>query len=106
MIQIEPQHLHIVLEILRKYPYRFYAYGSRVKNKAQALSDLDVCSKENIPLNVLSHIHEDFENSNLPFRVEVVLWSKLSPEFQQLIKNDLVLIEAESESIRTLSKGL
>jgi len=30
-IQLEDKHLKIVKDILSKYPYQFYAYGSRVK---------------------------------------------------------------------------
>jgi len=33
-MQIEKKHLEMVLQILLKYPYTFYAYGSRVKGNA------------------------------------------------------------------------
>lgn len=46
--------------------------GSRAKGTAGKLSDLDLCYQEEIPWNVLSHIREDFENSNLPFKVDLV----------------------------------
>ncbi|CAG8821255.1 1131_t:CDS:2 [Gigaspora margarita] len=59
-------------QLLVKYPYRFYAYGSRVKGTARKFSDLDLCYQENIPENILSHLREDFEESNLPFKVDLV----------------------------------
>jgi len=31
MIQLEKRHWKIIQQILSKYPYQFYAYGSRVK---------------------------------------------------------------------------
>jgi len=34
--------------ILSKYPYKFYAYGSRVKGTARKYSDLDLCYKGDI----------------------------------------------------------
>ncbi|HEV2614209.1 MAG TPA: nucleotidyltransferase domain-containing protein [Gammaproteobacteria bacterium] len=89
MIQLEREHYTIVGEILAKYPYQFYVYGSRSKGAAKPLSDLDLCCKENIPLNILAHINEDFENSRLPFKVEVVIWDKLTKDFQELITKDL-----------------
>lgn len=91
MIQLEPEHYRMVSEVLSKYPYVFYVYGSRAKGNAKLYSDLDLCCKDEIPLNIMSHINEDFENSNLPFKVEVVMWDKLSKEFQGLISKDLVL---------------
>ena len=48
-MQIEKKHLEIVPQILRKYPYQFYAYGSRVKGKSKKYSDLDLCYREEIP---------------------------------------------------------
>ncbi|KLL03702.1 MAG: hypothetical protein MRERV_35c043 [Mycoplasmataceae bacterium RV_VA103A] len=90
MLQIETKHWKIIHSILSRYPYKFYAYGSRVKNQAKKYSDLDLCFYEGIPWNVLSHIQEDFEESDLPFKVELVAWKWMSPEFQKLIKPDLV----------------
>jgi len=46
LINIEQIHKKIVLDILNKYPYSFYAFGSRTKNKAKPLSDLDLCFTE------------------------------------------------------------
>ena len=87
---METRHWEIVHSILSKYPYKFYAYGSRVKGEAEKHSDLDLCFYEEIPWNVLSHIREDFEESNLPFKVDLVYWEWMSPEFQGLIKSDLI----------------
>jgi uncharacterized protein len=92
MIQIEKKHLEIVLQILRKYPYQFYAYGSRVKGTAHQFSDLDLCYQENIPISITRKIKEEFQESNLPFRVEVINWCRMSSEFQDLIKKDLIKI--------------
>ena len=93
MLQIENRHQKIINSILSRYPYTFYAYGSRVKGTAGKLSDLDLCYHEEIPWNVFSHIKEDFENSSLPFRVDLVSWKLMGSDFQELIKGDLVLIK-------------
>ena len=93
MLQIETRHQKIVNSILSKYPYQFYAYGSRVKNRAKKYSDLDICFYGEIPWNVLSHIQEDLEESDLPFKVDLIGWEWMSPEFQKLIKSDLMPIK-------------
>jgi len=92
MLQLKNRHYEIIHFILSKYPYEFYAYGSRVKNQAREYSDLDLCYHEAIPWNVLSHINEDFEQSDLPFKVELVAWKWMDTEFREMIEKDLVLV--------------
>jgi uncharacterized protein len=92
MLQLETRHQKIIRRILSKYPYRFYAYGSRAKGTARKLSDLDVCCWEDIPDAVAFQIEEEFKESDLPFVVELVAWKSMKPEFQELIKKDLILI--------------
>ena len=95
MLQIETRHLEIINSILSKYPYTFYAYGSRVKGTGRKYSDLDLCYREEIPWNVLSHIQEDLEESDLPFKVDLIFWELMGSEFQELIKDDLVSLGKE-----------
>ena len=72
MLQLEPRHRQIIQQILSKYPYCFYAYGSRVKGTARRLSDLDLCYLESIPGAVIFQIEEELKESDLPFLVELV----------------------------------
>lgn len=97
MIHIKEQHWKIVQEILRKYPYTFYAFGSRVKGDEKRFSDLDLCFKDPIPLYVQAHIDEDFEESDLPFKIDVMDWNLMRSDFQKLIKEDLVLVQNGSK---------
>ena len=92
MLQIENKHWKIIQNILGKYPHKFYAYGSRVKGTAREHSDLDLCFQEKIPWNILGHIQEDFEESNLPFKVDLINWEWMNVDFQELIKKDLTPI--------------
>ena len=92
MLHMEERHLKIVQEILRKYPYDFYAFGSRVKGLQRALSDLDLAFKDPIPLNIISTIEEDFKESDLPFKLDLVDFSSCTQEFKERIEKDLVLI--------------
>jgi predicted nucleotidyltransferase len=72
MLQLEPRHYQIVQQILSRYPYQFYAYGSRAKGTARQLSDLDICYQEDVPDAIAYQIEEEFEESDLPFLVELV----------------------------------
>jgi uncharacterized protein len=62
----------MVQAILNKYPYHFYAYGSRVKGTARRISDLDICYYDNISSSDITQLQEEFTESNLPFEVELV----------------------------------
>ena len=97
MIFTEERHLKIIKDILSKYPYTFYASGSRARGNPKKFSDLDLCFVEPIPLNVLSHINEDFEESWLPYTVDVVNWNSCKQEFKDIIQKDLVLIQGNKE---------
>jgi predicted nucleotidyltransferase len=71
-LQLEEKHWNIIKKALSKYPYTFYAYGSRVKGTARKFSDLDLCYQEKVPLSIISRLREEFTESNLPFEVELV----------------------------------
>ncbi len=90
MIQLETRHRTIIKDILARYPYQFYAFGSRVNGTAQPVSDLDLCYKGDIPLSDLGNLQEEFEESDLPFKVDLVAFDQCSQEFKKLIEKDLV----------------
>jgi type I restriction enzyme S subunit len=94
---MKPKHYQIVKDILSKYPYTFYAFGSRARGNPKELSDLDLCFFEHIPWNVRAHIDEDFEESNLPYKVDVVDWNSCSSEFRDNIKPDLIRIQGTKQ---------
>lgn len=93
MIHVDEKHWKLILSILNKYPYTFYAFGSRVKGEQQKFSDLDICYMEPIPLNILSEIRNDLDESDLPFRVDLIDYLRASKDFKNLIKNDLLKIK-------------
>ncbi|MBM3886907.1 nucleotidyltransferase domain-containing protein [Candidatus Dependentiae bacterium] len=91
-MKIDPKHYSIVQAILASYPYTFYVFGSRAKDTARPLSDLDLCYKDSIPISIIAHIEEQFEESDLPFTVDLINWNTCSDDFKKLIEKDLVPI--------------
>ena len=89
MIKLEDKHLKILKQILTKYPYTFYLFGSRAKGKSYKFSDIDLCYKEAVPSEIITKIRFEFEDSNLPFFVDLVCWNNMSEDFQKLIEKDL-----------------
>jgi len=103
-IYIEERHWAIVKDILSKYPYTFYAFGSRVKGTQRRFSDLDIYSPDFLPLDIQGQIDEDFEKSDLPFTVDVVSQYRMTSEFQAIIQKNLVLIQESHPSNMHINK--
>ncbi len=96
LLDIRPDHLQIVRDILQKHvpQYEVWAFGSRAKWTAKEYSDLDLCIVSDKPLSfsVLGAMGEDFSESDLPWKVDVVDWATTSPSFRKIIERDKVVI--------------
>jgi type I restriction enzyme S subunit len=96
LIDIRPDHLKIVLDILgRQIPDReVWAFGSRVTWKAKDYSDLDLAVISDKPLGykLLGALKDDFAESDLPFKVDVVDWATTSESFREIIRRDRVVV--------------
>lgn len=82
----------IILDsILNKYrnDFDFYAFGSRVSGKCQKYSDLDLCliKKKDTPIY---RIVDDFEESNLSFKVDVVDYNLIDDNFKKIIDSNKI----------------
>lgn len=70
------------------------AIGSRVKGGSKPWSDLDIVimTTPNRPY-WLSQLHEAFEESDLPFTVDIMLWDQLSPVFRAIVEEQYRVIQ-------------
>jgi len=98
MIDLSPRHLQTVRAILGQHVpnCEVRAFGSRVSGPAKNYSDLDLAVVALTKLNpeTLRHLKEAFEESDLPFRVDVLDWHETSPEFQKVIEKAYDVIQA------------
>lgn len=89
MLELTPEQLMQLRAILAaRLPRReVRAFGSRSSGHAKPHSDLDlvVMGEEPIPDLVLAELHADLEDSDLPFRVDVVLWPDTPPSLRAAI---------------------
>lgn len=98
-IDINPIHLETIKRILDEHvpDCEVRAFGSRAKWNAEDYSDLDLAVVGNQPLDwrILSQLEMDFEESDLPFRVDILDWHDISDKFRELIEIDCIaLVEA------------
>jgi predicted nucleotidyltransferase len=82
----------IIKDILAKYPYQFYAYGSRTKGTAKKYSDLDLCYLDNISRSEILNLNEELIESDLSFRVDLINLNKADLSFKKSIQKDLILL--------------
>ncbi len=97
LLDVRPDHLQIVQAILQKHvpQYEVWAFGSRAKWTAKDYSDLDLCIVSVKPLDfrVLGALAEDFSESDLPWKVDVVDWATTSESFRKIIERDKVVVQ-------------
>lgn len=97
MIDAAPHQLAEVKSILRKHVpgSEVRAYGSRVTGQTKPWSDLDLAVVGASPMGWqnVELLIEAFQESTLPFRVDVLDWHDVSPEFQAIIAEQYAVIQ-------------
>jgi len=96
MIDLRPDHQAIVQGILKaEVPDAVvWAFGSRARWTSSDTSDLDlaICAEEPLPFDELMELRELFEESYLPFGVDVVDWHRIDEDFKEVIRSERVVI--------------
>ena len=89
MIELNDKQASLVHSILRQYfpNGEAWIFGSRYIGGAKKFSDLDLALKSDRPLTLdeLGLISEAFENSSLPFRVDIVDYRNAGESFRAVI---------------------
>jgi type I restriction enzyme, S subunit len=107
-IDIRPDHWDIVRRILQKHvpQHKVWAFGSRAKWTAKEYSDLDlaVISDQPLSLEVIANLSDDFSESDLPWRVDVVDWATTSEPFRKIIARDKVVVQEGEKNLNVGSE--
>ena len=101
-LDLRPDHWDIVRDALRRHvPDReVRAFGSRAKWTASDYSDLDlaIMGAEPLSLRTLADLDEALEESDLPFRVDIVDWASTDASFRAVICREAVTVQAPTAS--------
>lgn len=95
-IDLPKKHYKTVKDLLETYlpNTEVWAYGSRVKGTSRPLSDLDlVAFAGKDQQKALATLKEAFEESNLPFRVDLFAWDDIPKSFHKQIKEDHIVLQ-------------
>lgn len=110
MIDVSPFQMETVTGILRKHvpDCEVRAFGSRATWTAKDYSDLDlaVVGKEKLSSKILFALKEDFQESNLPFRVDVLDWNSISKEFRKVIEKNYEVVQKIKGNKQTQISGI
>ncbi|MCY4005628.1 MAG: nucleotidyltransferase domain-containing protein [Rhodobacteraceae bacterium] len=75
-----------------------WVYGSRITGTSRAASDLDmVVFATPGQLRKVSDLRESFEESNMPFRVDLFVWDDLPDNFREQIEREHVVLSSTHE---------
>lgn len=89
-IHADPSELAIVREILHRHlpnGVAVFVFGSRAGRTPKRFSDLDLCLEGSgpLPLATMARLAEDFDESLLPWKVDLVDRASVSPQFGRII---------------------
>lgn len=99
-IDVSPEQLAIVKSILHEQlpaGSQVWAFGSRAVFATKPQSDLDLAIDANhapLGLSVMSQLAEAFDESSLPFKVDLVDFNTASKQFKAIIDAQKVVLIA------------
>lgn len=98
-IDLDDKYLDEIKEILKRFipesDAEFYIFGSRVKGKAKKYSDIDIaitCGERVFDDSIRIPLEKFFEETTIPYKVDIVDLNSITQNFKDNIKNDLVRI--------------
>lgn len=104
-LDLLPAQLEIVRNHLRQHvpDRRVLAFGSRTRGRARKYSDLDLAIMGDDPLDYgdVMDLDEDLSWSNLPFNVDLVVWSSIVDDYMRVaIRRDGIPVQEAAEGQR------
>ncbi len=95
---LNPKTTKLLKQIVRKYlpdeSYKTFIFGSHASGKNRKFSDIDLGIVGPIPLTPKEYISitNDLEESDLPYRVDLIDFTKVSDKFRQVSLNNTIQI--------------
>lgn len=85
----------VVYKYVDSSSVRAFLFGSRVTAASSKYSDIDLGleSKDPIPYSTIVDMEDDFENSNLPYSVDIVDFSKVSDKFKAVAESNKIYLQ-------------
>ncbi|HEX3862848.1 MAG TPA: nucleotidyltransferase domain-containing protein [Stellaceae bacterium] len=96
-LDLPAAHRQVAIDIMRQHlppDSTVWVFGSRAAGQARRYSDLDLAidAGRRLTLDDTAALAEAFEESDLPYRVDIVDWLATSARFREIIAADRVLL--------------
>ena len=107
-IDVTGEQYQALLNLLQHYlpGTEVWAYGSRVRWTSKPESDLDlVAFAEPGKRGRVAELREAFEESDLPFRVDLFVWDDIPESFHKAIESERIVLRRHPLPDRTTTKG-
>ncbi len=103
ILDVDPRWKALVDDILCLHaprPCRIWAFGSRVPGRARRFSDLDLAfdAGRALTLHDTAVLADAFEESDLPWRVDIVDLVTCSPTFRRDVESHALLVFERGEA--------
>ncbi len=95
MFGLADRHIKFILSILKNNfsGAKFYIFGSRAKGTYKEYSDIDIAvdlNNKKLDKDILGRILIEFQDSTLPYEVDVIDLNSIDEKFKNLIQDSLV----------------
>lgn len=96
-MDLKPEHHKILRDILARHlpGCEVQIFGSRATGTAKPYSDIDlvIMGDEPLPVTTIRILRDAFDDSDLPFQVDLVEWAGVSEEFRNVIATSAIPLE-------------
>jgi len=99
VLDISPEQQTLLLRLLQQFlpNVGVWAFGSRIKGSARPTSDLDlVVFAKHTQRSQVFALQEALEESNLPFKVDLLIWDEIPDNFKSTIQNQFIELIAST----------
>ena len=88
-----PEVKKLVLSVLAPYPVQVYLFGSYARGDYRISSDVDiaVAGAEALPAGMLAELRDSLEESNLPYRVDLIDLNDAGESFRSRVLEEGIL---------------
>lgn len=85
----------IVAKYLNLKDYKIFFFGSRVTGENSERADIDIAIRgpQAVPLATMAKIEEEIDNLPTLYKIDVVDFQTVSPEFRQVASQKIEMIE-------------
>ncbi|NLK63365.1 MAG: nucleotidyltransferase domain-containing protein [Fusobacteria bacterium] len=102
MINAKEEELKYIVDTINKYisNCEIRVFGSRIKGNSKKYSDIDlaIVTEKKIEWCIIGKIKDEFAESELPYRVDVLDWNGIDENFRKIIDKKYIIIQKREKT--------